>query len=217
MVRILLLFLSFYRYLINNIEELTNGKPNLRILVPFCGKTLDMIWLVEQGHTVIGVEVVQKAIQDFFSENDIPFEKEIINMAPNGANVYTAFNGKLKIFDCDYFSFNSSVAGGKVDGIWDCNAFGAIPPERRKEYMKASLNLLQRSPNGCILHKAFVYETDGTFTGPPHSITLDVLRALFDDSFEVRAVSRETQPEELHQRFGVSSLDVLVTSIKYKS
>ena len=39
-----------------------------RVLVPLCGKTLDMHWLREQGHSVIGVEVVRSAVAEFFDE-----------------------------------------------------------------------------------------------------------------------------------------------------
>src|SRR5690606_22020225 len=28
-----------------------------KVLVPLCGKTLDMVWLAEQGHKVLGVEL----------------------------------------------------------------------------------------------------------------------------------------------------------------
>jgi hypothetical protein len=28
------------------------------ILVPLCGKTVDLIWLYEQGYRVIGIEIV---------------------------------------------------------------------------------------------------------------------------------------------------------------
>lgn len=28
-----------------------------RVFVPLCGKSLDMIWLAQQGHEVIGVEL----------------------------------------------------------------------------------------------------------------------------------------------------------------
>lgn len=45
--------------------------------------------LVKQGHTVIGVELIRKAIEDFFTENSVPYSREAINMAPNGAYVYT--------------------------------------------------------------------------------------------------------------------------------
>jgi thiopurine S-methyltransferase len=46
-----------------------------RVLVPFCGKTLDMLWLAEQGLRVLGVEVSPLAIEQFFADNDLKPEK----------------------------------------------------------------------------------------------------------------------------------------------
>jgi thiopurine S-methyltransferase len=40
-----------------------------RIYVPLCGKTVDLVWLRDQGHEVIGCEFVASAIQDFFREH----------------------------------------------------------------------------------------------------------------------------------------------------
>ena len=40
-----------------------------RILVPLCGKSLDMLWLLEQGHPVVGIEISQIAVESFFEEN----------------------------------------------------------------------------------------------------------------------------------------------------
>lgn len=37
-----------------------------RVLVPLCGKSLDLLWLAGRGHPVLGVELSQKAIEDFF-------------------------------------------------------------------------------------------------------------------------------------------------------
>jgi hypothetical protein len=36
---------------------------------------------------------------------------------------------KLKILYPTNLSSCSSLAGGKVDGIWDCNALGALPSD----------------------------------------------------------------------------------------
>ncbi len=41
------------------------------IFVPLCGKSQDMVYLLEQGFKVIGVEVSQLAIEQFFSENHL--------------------------------------------------------------------------------------------------------------------------------------------------
>jgi len=42
--------------------------PGGRVLVPLCGKSLDMHWLAAQGHRVLGVEISPLAVQQFFAE-----------------------------------------------------------------------------------------------------------------------------------------------------
>ena len=39
------------------------------VFVPLCGKSRDMLWLREQGHQVVGVELSAIAVQAFFKEN----------------------------------------------------------------------------------------------------------------------------------------------------
>ena len=46
-----------------------NLKAAARVFVPLCGKSLDLIWLAEQGFDVIGIELSPLAVQAFFSEN----------------------------------------------------------------------------------------------------------------------------------------------------
>ena len=41
-----------------------------KVFVPLCGKSSDMLWLREQGHEVLGVELNASACEAFFSEND---------------------------------------------------------------------------------------------------------------------------------------------------
>lgn len=45
--------------------------PGARVLVPLCGKSLDMLWLREQGHEVLGVELSDIACRDFFLEQGV--------------------------------------------------------------------------------------------------------------------------------------------------
>ena len=39
-----------------------------RVLVPLCGKSVDLGWLVDRGHEVVGVELAEKAVEDLFRE-----------------------------------------------------------------------------------------------------------------------------------------------------
>jgi thiopurine S-methyltransferase len=40
-----------------------------KVLVPLCGKSLDMVWLAQQGCQVVGVELSSLACEAFFAEN----------------------------------------------------------------------------------------------------------------------------------------------------
>ena len=45
--------------------------PGARVLVPLCGKSVDMRWLVKRGCQVLGVELSPIAVADFFREQAI--------------------------------------------------------------------------------------------------------------------------------------------------
>ena len=39
------------------------------VFVPLCGKTLDLPWLAGRTKKVVGVELIRKAVEDFYDEN----------------------------------------------------------------------------------------------------------------------------------------------------
>ena len=47
-----------------------------RVLVPLCGKTLDLLYFREHAAQVTGVELVEKAVLQFFAEHDLPFVQQ---------------------------------------------------------------------------------------------------------------------------------------------
>lgn len=62
-----------------------------RVFVPLCGKSLDMIWLAQQGHEVIGVELSPVAVEDFFRENGLnPVQRRMVS-SPYGMMASSAF------------------------------------------------------------------------------------------------------------------------------
>src|SRR5690606_13548958 len=42
-----------------------------QVLVPLCGKSLDLIWLAGQGLQVLGVELSERAVEAFFAEQGL--------------------------------------------------------------------------------------------------------------------------------------------------
>ena len=49
------------------------GQSGASVLVTMCGKTVDIPWLCEKGHSVTGVELSPTAVQQLFQENSIPY------------------------------------------------------------------------------------------------------------------------------------------------
>ena len=84
-----------------------------RVLVPLCGKTPDLLWLEAQGNEVVGFELSEVAVEAFFSENDLAYERiegELVE--------YRASERRLSLFCGDYFAFDA----GPFDGHYDRGA-----------------------------------------------------------------------------------------------
>jgi thiopurine S-methyltransferase len=42
-----------------------------RVFVPLCGKSLDMLWFAQQGYGVVGAELSEQAVDEFFAEREV--------------------------------------------------------------------------------------------------------------------------------------------------
>ncbi|XP_018027458.1 thiopurine S-methyltransferase-like [Hyalella azteca] len=63
---------DFHPCLVKYAGEVLQGRDK-RVLVPLCGKTLDLLWLYKSGHRVVGVEGVEKIVQEFGEEHKLDF------------------------------------------------------------------------------------------------------------------------------------------------
>ncbi|KTG36260.1 hypothetical protein cypCar_00001928, partial [Cyprinus carpio] len=115
----------------NNLEKVLCGRKEVRFFFPLCGKAVDMKWLADMGHTVVGVEISEKGIKQFFAEQNLAFDEEPVPAIP-GAKVFKSADGKISIYQCDLYEFSSAV-GGKFGGIWDRGALVAINPCDRQK------------------------------------------------------------------------------------
>ena len=62
-----------------------------RVFVPLCGKSLDLLWLLERGHGVTGVELSAVALESFCMEHGIPAKRRMVD----GFDVYESVNLQL--------------------------------------------------------------------------------------------------------------------------
>ncbi|QNG99074.1 thiopurine S-methyltransferase [Pseudomonas sediminis] len=130
------------------------------VLVPLCGKSLDLAWLAEQGHTVIGVELAERAVEDFFAERDVQPQ-----VTRHGAfKVYQA--GKLQILCGDFFALSRDDVA-ECQAFYDRAALIALPPEMRERYAAHLQAILPPACQGLLV--TLVYDQQ-RMDGPPFSV-----------------------------------------------
>ena len=175
-----------HNILFKYVDELTGGRSNLRVFLPLCGKSVDMLWLADQGHTVVGVELAKQAIESFFTENNLTFKVESVKMTASGepAEVYKCNEKNITIFCCDLYTFEEEDAGGKFDAIWDRGSLSAIVPSANgKRYTKKMHSLLAHHGN-CIVETHY-YEVDRGGK-PPASISDELRNELYGEDFTIK-------------------------------
>lgn len=161
--------------LVPNVSEL--GPPG-RVLVPLCGKTLDMAFLASRGFEVEGVEFVEEAAQAFFAEANVKPERQV----QEGFIAYR--HGAVRIWVADVFALPPTLLA-PVDAIYDRAALVALEPPTRPAYVQ-QLKRLSR-PEAPLLLVTFEHDAAG---GPPFSVEPEDARRLLEPDFNVRLLER---------------------------
>lgn len=104
----------------------------LTILVPLCGKTLDMHYLHHRNHAVIGIELVPQAIKSFFQEWGV-----VPKVHHNRFS-----HERITVINSNIFAVQSQDIP-TIDGIFDRAALVALPTNIRTQYATHLLSLLK--------------------------------------------------------------------------
>ena len=166
-----------------------------RVFVPLCGKSLDLGWLVKQGHEVVGIELVETAVEDLF--NGI---RGGATVSPQGKFQSWQSSG-LEVLVGDLFELDAKVSG-KFDAIWDRAAFVALRPSDRDRYAPHLQKFLR--PNGRILLSTISYD-GSTMEGPPFSVSATEVNRRFGNSLSVEKLeeSINTDPNQCFTENGI--------------
>jgi len=168
-----------------------------RVLVPFCGKSLDMKWLAEQGYQVIGVDAVNKALVEFTSA----FSESFTKSSSHGFDIYTSNN--IELWQGDFLKLPASKVQ-HIDAIYDKAALVAIPQTQRKDYAQKIMTLC--NPDTRMLLQTFEYEQE-EMSGPPFSVPEAEVKSLYGTQFNLELVHEQSKFDELakFQQRGLSS------------
>lgn len=143
-----------------------NLNPGAQVWVPCCGKSLDLLWLKEQGFDVKGIEISPLAVAAFFKENDLKADDVV-----KGDFRISSIEG-LQLYCGDFFKLSSTVING-IDAIYDRASMIAMPVEMRRKYCQHLQNITDRKVP--ILLVTLEYPAN-EMEGPPFSVNEDEVR-----------------------------------------
>ena len=177
--------------------------PPASVLVPLCGKSLDLIWLRDRGYSVTGVEIVPEACHAFVETQGLDPGDPI--SAGSGAFARWS-SGGLTLLQGDIFDFTRS----DFDSVWDRAALIALPPETRPRYAAHMLERLR--PGGTILLVTAEYDPSER-AGPPFTVHSDEVRDIYPGT-TIEPLHRSERGEDEAARLGLSKLILQVQAIR---
>lgn len=182
-------------YLIRFSDQLLKQNPE-RIFVPLCGKTLDLCWLTKKTKKVVGVELVQKAVKDFFAQNNI-------NYTIQQVQTLQKFNSKsIDIFLGDFFDLKPEQTS-PFKAIYDRASIVAIEKLERRKYADHLISFL--GPTGRILLITLEYNQN-QMKGPPYSVPAEEIESIFAPFGSLKLLETYDILDERFRSKGLTSL-----------
>lgn len=177
------------------------------VFVPLCGKSLDMTWLAAQGHRVLGVELSQLAVEQFFAEHGLTPETHESRYGTH----YRA--GGIEIIHGDAFGLDTEVLA-ECAAVFDRAAMIALPPPMRARYAD---ELYARLPAGCRGLLVTLEYPQAERDGPPFAIAEAEVRERYAATWDIELLERRPiAPDHPGYVGGLSKLDTAVYGLQHR-
>uniref|UniRef100_A0ABK0LVZ0 Thiopurine S-methyltransferase n=1 Tax=Rattus norvegicus TaxID=10116 RepID=A0ABK0LVZ0_RAT len=206
-----------HQLLKKHFDTFLKGQSGLRVFFPLCGKAIEMKWFADRGHTVVGVEISEIGIREFFAEQNLSYTEEPLTEIA-GAKVFKVCTdyeffrehflillqhfrpSQIKRNNLSLPSLWSRANIGKFDRIWDRGALVAVNPGDRDRYADIILSLLRKGYHYLLV----VLSYDPTkHTGPPFYVPDAELKKLFGTKCNMQCLEEVDALEERHKTWGV--------------
>ncbi len=195
-----------HQFLVSYRDQLKGPK----VLVPLCGKSLDLLYLHGQNFDVTGIELSDLALDQFESEHKLSFERTL-----EGPHEFRSMD-RMKLICGNFFSYDE---GHKFDSIYDRAAAIALPKEMRAHYYKHLDHLL--APGGIIM--MIVISAPGAQVeldfGPPFFIPEDEIKEAFSENYSITelAITNKGETPARYKEVGIETIEQKLLYIQKKA
>lgn len=151
-----------------------------RVFVPLAGRSLDLLWLAQRGHAVVGCELSPLAVRKFYAE-----QARVPEVLARGAfELFRA--GPIEMLCGDLFELESPLLG-RIDAVYDRAALVALPPGQRGRYARKLAQLSGAHAPTLLV----TTEYDGVpSTGPPFAVSEAEVRTLYGGESDIELLER---------------------------
>lgn len=151
------------------------------VLVPLCGKSLDLMWLASLGYRVMGVELSEQAVAAFFNEQGL-----VPQISQRGAfKVCQA--GLIELWCGDFFALDAAAVAD-CSALYDRAALIALPPLMRAHYAGHLNSLLRAGCKGLLITLDYDQVQKA---GPPFAVADDEVRVLLGDHWALDVLEEQ--------------------------
>ena len=173
-----------------------------RIFVPLCGKTLDLIWLADQGYQVLGIELSKIALKAFFAEQG----REYTCSETDRFRIY--HSGNLTLLEGDFFDLCADDLRGCVM-TYDRASLIALETADRLAYYQQMRSILP--PDSDMLLMTLEYDQT-EMRGPPFAVLESEVRNHYQEDFVIEVLERNQVIDERPRwrKVGLSAIDEVV-------
>lgn len=188
--------------------------PGCRVFVPLAGKSRDMVWLAAQGHRVLGVELSQLAVEQFFAEQGL---QPRVDETRYGRHYRAGGTqaGDIELICGDAFALDTAALADCA-AVFDRAALIALPPTLRLRYVDALYACLPARCRGLLITLEYPQDEKA---GPPFSVSESEVRARFGSCWDVDLLERRdilaSQQGFIDE--GVTALDTCVYRLQRHS
>jgi thiopurine S-methyltransferase len=152
--------------------------PGARVLVPLCGKSQDMGWLMGQGYHVVGAELSEAAVESYFTER--------------GEQPHITLQGDFKVYEApgieiwcgDFFALTARDID-RCAAFYDRAALIALPADMRERYVQQLEALMPQACSGLLITLEY---DQNLLEGPPFSVPHTWLQSVMSGSWKIKKV-----------------------------
>jgi thiopurine S-methyltransferase len=152
-----------------------------RVFVPLCGKSLDLLWLLEQGYSVAGVELSAVALESLCMEHGIPARRRMLDRF----DVYEAAG--LELYRGDFYDLSRELLG-PFAAVYDRAALISWKPELRARYV-AHMTALTSPGTQTLLITMEYPQTQ--MSGPPFSVATEEVERLYARDHAIQVLAKD--------------------------